>query len=60
MTDEQPTPDERYRQAMAAYPKCACGQSLWAPQSQERGYCEACRLRRKRADCATPTNHEEE
>ena len=43
----EPTPDtERYRQAMAAYPVCDCGQSLWAPASIERGYCEACRLRR--------------
>ena len=23
---------------------CACGQPLWALQSQERGFCEHCRL----------------
>ena len=36
---------DAYRRAMAAYPVCSCGQSLWAPVSIERGFCERCRLR---------------
>lgn len=36
--------NDTYRAAMDRYPKCACGQGLWAPISQQRGYCEACRL----------------
>ncbi len=34
-----------YKAAMNAYPKCACGQRLWAPQSQASGVCEGCRRR---------------
>ncbi len=33
-----------YLAAMAEYPKCACGQPLWAPQSIACGRCERCRL----------------
>jgi hypothetical protein len=48
--DEPVTADterqRRYDAAMAGYPKCACGQSLWAPASQARGFCEACLLSR--------------
>lgn len=33
----------RFLAAMAEYPKCVCGQSLWAPQSIARGFCEGCR-----------------
>jgi hypothetical protein len=32
----------RYLAVMAEYPKCACGQSLWAAASIERGVCEGC------------------
>ncbi len=34
----------RYRAAMDRYPRCPCGQQLWAPESTARGYCEHCRL----------------
>jgi hypothetical protein len=40
----------RYLAAMAAYPKCSCGQGLWAPQSIARGFCEGCRLLTKPFD----------
>jgi hypothetical protein len=33
-----------YRKQMDSYPKCACGQGLWAAVSRERGYCEACKF----------------
>ena len=35
---------QRYRAAMDRYPRCACGQQLWAPESITRGYCEHCQL----------------
>ena len=33
-----------------------CGHPLWAPQSQARGYCEACHIRMKREQL-TKENH---
>jgi hypothetical protein len=36
--------NRNYQAAMALQPKCACGQSIWAPQSVARGFCEACRI----------------
>jgi hypothetical protein len=35
----------RYREAMAHYPQCGCGQPLWASVSIARGFCEACARR---------------
>ena len=33
-----------YRKQIDSYPKCGCGQGLWAEVSRKRGHCEACEL----------------
>jgi hypothetical protein len=44
-TDDDEPATDAYREAMACYPRCGCGQPLLAPQSIDRGHCEACAIR---------------